>query len=252
MELHPGQPQLAGCSGALIAPDVVVTAGHCLDKSLGGNRCSELALVFGFWRDKSAKASTSFAPNDVYYCRKAVHAARLSDDNDQDEDWGLILLDRPVQGRKPLAVDSAGRIASGMRVFAIGYPWGIPAKITGAAPVSNAGKSVFEANLDVFKGNSGSPVFNADTLEIEGVAVSESYNDFTLQSDGKAGVSVRGANDPKGAGVERVSVILPHLRELRDSGRAQTVARKALSSGLHGSQAFGALSEIAASRTLFR
>lgn len=170
------QPLGCFCSGFLVAPDVVATAGHCVRSSVGARRTR---FVFGFRMLNRARARTTFAKRDVYDGLAVI--AREEDDTGAD--WALVRLDRPVEGRRPLRVRSEGKIADERAVFVVGHPNGLPTKFAGGAHVrSNGRRAFFVANLDTYGGNSGSPVFDQRTRVVEGILAS-GEDDFVPNGD---------------------------------------------------------------------
>lgn len=159
------QPLGCDCSGFLVAPDIVATAGHCVaDKK----ELRKIRFVFGFRMLNGNEARTDFGANDVYEGAELIG----HEEEDPGADWALIRLARPVVGRAPLRVRSKGKIADGRRLFVIGHPNGLPAKFAGGAQVrDNRRRAFFIANLDTYGGNSGSPVFNTSTRVVEGILV---------------------------------------------------------------------------------
>ena len=164
------QPNPGNCSGFLVAPDLVVTAGHCI--YLRGNEngelgCSDYSYVFDFHTGKIEDGLIS--KEKVYNCKKVLNIAL---DGASKRDFALIQLDRPVTDREPLKIRSEGKIDEKAPLVVIGAPSGLPTKIAGGAVVQGNDNDVyFRANLDTFGGNSGSAVFNADTGEVEGILV---------------------------------------------------------------------------------
>ncbi len=156
------QPSPALCSGFLVAPDIVATAGHCADPG----SCGDIAFVFGFVMLDASTPVLTVDACDVYYCSEIIATQTGS------SDWAMVRLDRPVIGHTPLSVRSEGEVAEGDPLVVIGHPFGIPRKYAGGATVrDNSAASSFEANLDTLAGNSGSAVFNANTLVVEGILV---------------------------------------------------------------------------------
>jgi hypothetical protein len=165
------QPIGCFCSGFLVAPDVIATAGHCVksEADLAGIR-----FVFDFRMNDAASARTSFPAADVYE-GQALIGRRLAGDG---TDWALVRLDRPVTGRAPVGVRTSGKIGSAQTLFVIGHPSGLPQKYAPGARVrDNSPVPFFVANLDTYGGNSGSPVFNASSRKVEGILV-RGENDF--------------------------------------------------------------------------
>lgn len=178
-----GQPRGAHCSGALVAPDLILTAGHCIESSAA---CQEIKFAFDFIIYQEGDDPTRVPASSVYSCAgilqnpyiiSQLHAtpqfyAQTDDNSRTDPDWALVRLDRPVTDRTPLALDRTGKRKAkrGNRIFAIGYPYGLPAKIIENGKVTEKpSKEKFLSNLDTDPGCSGSPIFDAETKLIVGV-----------------------------------------------------------------------------------
>lgn len=175
------QPIGCFCSGFLVAPDVIATAGHCVRSQAD---LARIRFVFGFRMLDARRARTAFPASDVYAGTRLI-GRQLSQDG---SDWALVKLDRPVTGRKPLKVRTAGRIGDNQSLFVIGHPSGLPQKYAPRARVrDNTAAQFFVANLDTYGGNSGSPVFNSSNRTVEGILV-RGENDFV--SNGSCFVSM--------------------------------------------------------------
>lgn len=161
------QPNPSMCSGFLIAPDLIVTAGHCVEIE---NMCNDFSWVFDFNLDKDSKtAGLDIKPENIYKCKKVV-SNTLSVILGLDH--GVIQLDRAVTGRLPLQINNATKVADNQAILVIGNPSGLPTKVADGSNVrNNTNPNFFNANLDTFGGNSGSAVFNADTGVVEGILV---------------------------------------------------------------------------------
>ena len=165
------QPLGCFCSGFLVAPNVVATAGHCVKSAqdLAGIR-----FVFGFRMNDAQTARTMFPADDVYAGASLIGRQLAADGTD----WALVRLDRPVAGRAPVPVRTSSKISGTARLFVIGHPCGLPQKYAPGAQVrDNSPAPFFVANLDTYGGNSGSPVFNATNYKVEGILV-RGENDF--------------------------------------------------------------------------
>ncbi len=175
------QPSAAFCSGTLIAPDLVLTAGHCVSPAPGA--CSGTALVFGYYYDSPGRLA-QLDQDDVYSCRRVVaHAESGSDGNKRD--YAVIQLDRPATPRySPVTVRTAAPVGAGAPLAMFGYPSGIPLKIEAGGRVRDPRASsldYFVATTDSFGGNSGSGVYDRDTLDLIGLLI-EGDTDYV--SDG--------------------------------------------------------------------
>lgn len=158
------QPAGAFCSGFLVAPDMIATAGHCVDE----NDITSIRFVFGFRMNDATSPQVRISNEDIY-AGTAVIDRRLTNDG---TDWCLVRLDRSVTNGRIAALRRAGSIADNQAVHVIGHPSGLPLKVAGGANVrDNSPSAFFVANLDTYGGNSGSPVFNSDTHEVEGILV---------------------------------------------------------------------------------
>lgn len=165
------QPSAAFCSGFLVGPDLVATAGHCI---IGGGECTSTAFVFGLVMLDPQTAVLTVDASQVYFCDHIV-----SQEIDL-ADWGLIRLDRPVPDHDPLPVRTSGRLTGSRGVFAVGHPLGLPRKYSGGASTrvrDNNPMDYFQANIDAFGGSSGSAVLDAGTFVVEGIIV-RGYLDF--------------------------------------------------------------------------
>lgn len=193
------------CSGFLIAPDVLVTAGHCVQ---GAGDCASHSWIFDYANTDGEKTSFTFTKEQVYNC-SAVLSQKLS--SMSGDDYAVIKLDRPVLGRTPLKVRLTGKIAVGEPVVVIGHPTGLPTKIAPGAKVRKSEHDkYFVANLDTFAGNSGSAVFNETTGVIEGILV-RGETDYVMDSTGKCKMPYMCAeNACRGEDVTRINSI-PNL-----------------------------------------
>lgn len=160
----------ADCSGFLVAPNLLVTAGHCVAPSVLGNEmtCQSGAWVFDY--NNSEVKTGSIKKSNVYGCKRIInHSATKRNGTD----YALIELNRPVEGVEPLKFRKSGSIRLGTPLAVIGSPSGLPLKVAdGAFALAKARtRPLFITNLDSFGGNSGSPVINTVSGEVEGVLV---------------------------------------------------------------------------------
>ena len=194
------QPMGAFCSGTLVAPDMVMTAGHCVKSSYD---CSETKMVFGYSVKSAGKNPAGVNPSEVYSCKSII----TRDQDNTGPDYALIKLDRPVANHEPLPISRGGKITVGTRLFVIGHPVGLPVKVAGGAAVRSVSfMDYFVANLDTYGGNSGSAVFNEATGLIEGILV-RGGTDFQLKKSlfNKCNISVK-VPDSEGRGEDVTSV----------------------------------------------
>ena len=171
------QPAPGFCSAFLIAPDLVATAGHCVNETYS---CEEIRFVFDFAYDPNEDESdVNVVPRDDFYqCRHVVgrlydqYALSVEDAVAREywSDWAVVQLDRAVVGRPTLTLRPEGQPQEGQAVFAIGHPGGIPSKVTAGKIVDESHTLYFNTDLDIFGGNSGSAAFNTSG-EVEGIVI---------------------------------------------------------------------------------
>ncbi len=148
------QPAVASCSGTLIDNDLVLTAGHCVNTVA---KCEARRFVFDYFYSADGVAET-ITTADVFSCRRRVV---YLDDNDVD--YAVVQLDRPVQSsRAPVSIRAPDEIMlDGTPLLVVGFPNGLPAKIDDGGEVLRSHRvDRFEASLDTFDSNSGSGVFD--------------------------------------------------------------------------------------------
>jgi len=157
------QPTAADCGSSLIAPDLVLTAGHCVDAL----SCADARFVFDYQADALGQPRPINADR-VYRCAEVLVR------QEADIDYAIVRLDRPVRDRKPIPIRLGDTpLAASQRLFTIGYPTGLPQKVSGGAWVSDARPGTldyFSSNLDVFPGSSGGGVFT-ERGELAGIVV---------------------------------------------------------------------------------
>ena len=219
------QPTIADCTGFLIAPDLLVTAGHCALDVEGISRndatfeCQSNSWIFDYKADSGNTKLEDVNLNNLYNCEEVVFG-KLT----EKEDFAIIKLDREVRDRKPLKLRTEGKVQLEEDIFVIGHPSGLPMKYTGDSIVKeNSDDNYFSTNLDTFGGNSGSPVFNARTLEVEGILVRGRTDYVDSEVDGQFCMRVNvcdqnGENclvqdeDIDGEHVNRVNEIIKYLK----------------------------------------
>lgn len=160
-------------TGFLVSQTRLCTAGHCVPDS---QDVSRYCVVFGYsLLAPQVPESIVIRAGDVYAFKSVIDRKLTS----SAEDWALLELDRSCP-RPPLKLGS-GHPAANSRVFAIGYPSGLPLKISPSAAVRSAVASnqCFIAAVDASGGNSGSPVIAESTREVEGILV-RGNEDFRL------------------------------------------------------------------------
>lgn len=197
------QPTASDCSGFLVADNILATAGHCMAKA---SDCSDMRWVFNYKVSSSTQTAVSVSVNDVYSCKRIIKQSLVPAST---TDFALIELDRAQPG-KALKIAKAAPVV-GAPIFMIGYPSGLPQKITAGAKVIKVAGNSFRTDLDAFGGNSGSSVFNA-AGEVVGILVNGD-TDYRLNSAGTC-VEVNQMNAPRnGEGVSAFTQFAAFLKK---------------------------------------
>jgi hypothetical protein len=156
------QKNPAFCTGFLVAPHVLVTAGHCI---LNDSECAETSFIFGFSIEEPGTPYWIRPKTDAYRCKRLLH----TESGESETDFAVIELDRPAPpDRQPLPLRRKGKIQSLDLVSMLGHALGLPLKQT-MGRVIETSKYHFSTSLDSFGGNSGAPVFNTLDGTVEGV-----------------------------------------------------------------------------------
>lgn len=156
------QSSVSKCSGVLVAPDLIVTAGHCV---MSPSECRNYAWVFNYKVRNTRQKDVVVRERDVYRCKEILHFQMT-----RHWDFGIVRLEREVSNARPVKV-ATEKPKVGTAVMTIGNPTGLPQKIADGAVVKSVSEWEFKANLDTFNYGSGSPVFNQKTGEFVGVLV---------------------------------------------------------------------------------
>lgn len=163
------------CTGFLVAPDLLVTAGHC-GVNVGETRnqtadyCEAFSWLFDFRANDDGKVETKNISSENHYkCKQIIYAVR--EEGPAYRDFALVQLDRPVKNRTPLKLATTEPKVKDS-LFMIGHPLGSPTKLSADAEVllNDKNRQSLISNLDAFDGNSGSPVFN-EKNEVLGILV---------------------------------------------------------------------------------
>lgn len=181
------QPSSVICSGFLVGPDLLVTAGHCVTNE---QRCKQVSFIFDYKiKSDTKKADMLVSADNVYKCAKVIET-KLDGYGKTSRDFALVKLDRPVKNRAPLKYRVKGKIKNKENILVIGHPSGLPQKVASGAQVyDNSPDGFFETNLDTFGGNSGSAVFNNKTGVVEGILVRGAKDYVSDQAAGCARVN---------------------------------------------------------------
>ena len=124
--------QLAECGGALVAPDRVVTAAHCI-RGLDAHQVRAVRLAGG---QRRRVLRVAFHPNWVRFDGRDEHRALYAD-------VAVLHLEAPVAGLQPLALPRRARARAGTRARVVGT-----GDIT-VPPARGAGAGLRRADVEV-------------------------------------------------------------------------------------------------------
>lgn len=179
-----GQPQLTGfCSTTLIGEDLLLTAGHCMERGEGiiskEEICAQSVAVFDYAYSTPDKMPLKFPAKNVYQCKKVEFFS-----NNSELDLALIRLDRPVKNREifKLKKPESKSMEYGSTLYTSGYPRGMPNKTVLSGSFVQYHRDYTKRNTarffaDVMGGSSGSSVLDPITREIVGILISSDCND---------------------------------------------------------------------------
>jgi hypothetical protein len=198
------QPAAANCSGFLVGPDLIATAGHCMETQ---DYCTKYSWVFDFQVSSDNQTQVNVPETSIYTCKEIVAHV---EDTANETDFALVRLDRPVTGHQPIPLRKDLGTTYGTKVVLAGYPSGLPLKLSEGS-VTDFDTHRYWTNVDSFVLNSGSLIFNAQTGEAEGI-LDGGAHDYTFDAVNSCFRSF--VLDPAGGEeiVTRIQAIIPYIK----------------------------------------
>ncbi len=173
------------CTGFLVSPDTLLTAGHCIETQMA---CKNSRFVFDFGIYHENDDYREIDSNNIYGCEKLIFSENPKREG-SGIDLAIVRLDRKVTDRPHLVVENKTPLGNDESVFLIGHPLGLPTKFTDDAVILNSlNKLYFRSDLDAYTGNSGSPVFSTSSNRVKGVLIS-GEDDFEKAGKGQCRTS---------------------------------------------------------------
>jgi len=195
----------AFCSGTLVGPDTILTAGHCITSEAD---CAQTAFVFGFAVNTASQTPRAVAGNQVYQCTSIVMREQVG----TGADFAIVKIDRVVPDHAAMRVNRNGGLTSSQGLVMIGHPSGLPTKVAGDAHLRSLKNGYFVATTDSYGGNSGSGVFNERTGLLEGVLV-RGETDFERSPEGCMVTKVCAETDCRGEDVTSPSAFARFIQQ---------------------------------------
>ena len=219
------QPTAGFCSGTLVAPGLILTAGHCVNHL----SCLTTKIVFGFHADAEGVANTLVPRENLFSCNYVTHFS-LGNSRNPQPDFALIELDRDVSNHAPVRVNTQNNLVEDSIVAVIGHPSVLPTKIADNGIVRDSSHpDYFMASTDTYSGNSGSGVFNSVTGVLEGILVEGDTDFFFDRADRCYRSRVCNTDSCAGEKITKAYLVAPLIREYMERGTISTQAPAASS-----------------------
>lgn len=221
-EAFSDQLLLPHCTGFLIAPDLILTAGHCVPNR---HSCISNVWVFGLHHGDNYPVPAK----NKYRCVELLDT-QFVDEPGRYFDYSIVRLDRKVEQREPLQLQTQKRVRRGTPLIVISHPSALPLKTSDGGEVLslkrrtgesrqplallNKRRYAFGANLDTFAGSSGAPIFNQNNAHVVGI-LSKGEQDYYFDEDSLCHRPVELEKKPKVKQEVAFRVNrIPNLREL--------------------------------------
>lgn len=142
------------CTGWLVSPDTLVTAGHCIYDDDGWN----------FDLEYSPGANGDSRPYGTATATRLWTDTTWVSDRDSRQDWGIVKLDRAFSEAGYFGFRWQSASYDGTDVQLRGYPQDRPAgELWGmGGPITESYPNNLRYQIDTFNAQSGSPVFLGD------------------------------------------------------------------------------------------
>ncbi|MDB4960578.1 MAG: hypothetical protein JWP01_577 [Myxococcales bacterium] len=188
------QDVVGHCSAIAVAPDLVLTAKHCLAlPSPTKIAPDKYFVVFGYRYARGESLAKQVAPGQWHRITDVVDVATPQ----SGSDWILVRVAPRIQDTN-LGALVMGPEAVTAEVYSLGHPLGLPLKVT-AGRVRLVNKASILTSLDTYPGASGAPVFLKGSHRFVGMVAAgagglvqrgECFDDVEGPEDGAPGTRV--------------------------------------------------------------
>ena len=135
------------CSGSLIASNLFLTAGHCVDSTTVGDYVS-----FNFERAKGSS---------VLLTESHFRVEAIVEDELGGVDYAIVRLAGTPGATWGITAVASADPATGAAITIIGHPAAAPKKIEAGTVQSYSGSYMYYGNVDTLGGSSGSGILNS-------------------------------------------------------------------------------------------
>ncbi len=166
---HQRVPPLGICTCFLIGPNLIATAGHCLEKK----KSTEAEILLDCYASESCDKMEQIRTNPIYSIDSCLFFR-----DDKLVDLAIYRLAEKVDSHQILTLDFS-MPATLQALYAWGHPYGLPLKFVDGSILAKVEDNKCQTQLDMSAGNSGSPIFAQSTNQVIGVFVagSRDYNE---------------------------------------------------------------------------
>lgn len=183
----------ANCAATMIAPNIAVTASHCMQRNEFGNvTCDSRYFVAGIDQDNLRGVHNT--RRQLATCQVLASGISMYDDS-PSTDWTLLEL-RSVEGAalpddfaaSPVPLAKPGLPKVGDKVHTFGHPQRLAGvKSRGKVNYVGSGKTGVRTDMSINGGNSGGGVFN-EKGELMGLAITsyQAYRPYSFEPSGCA------------------------------------------------------------------